>query len=173
MRQWVPVSTSPKGRLAVCALQEFGRRSYHEVTVGDLAVGAGVTTGALYHHFESKLGLYSFVRIDAERRVLDRMEGAAATHVDDEVAVTLRSVLLVGFDFAVKQGFVRLLGEDHPGRDTDPVADLLADLSRAEHTPLGNVLAAAWRAALLTVSDEKSSARARAALQRLSVDEAS
>ena len=171
MRQWVPVSTSPKGRLAVCALQEFGRRPYQEVTVGDLAAGAGVTTGALYHHFESKLGLYSFVRIDAERRLLDRMEGAAAAHVDDGIAVTLRSVLLVGFDFAVKQGFVRLLGEDHPGRDTDPVADLLADLSHAEHSPLGRILAAAWRAALIAASDGESSERARAALQRLSVGE--
>ena len=173
MCQWVPVSTSPKGRLVVCALQEFGRRPYHDVTVGDLAAGAGVTTGALYHHFESKLGLYSFVRIDAERRLLDRMEGAAAAHVHDGVSVTLRSVLLVGFDFAVNQGFVRLLGEDHPSRDIDPVALLLADLSHAERSLIGRVLAAAWRAALLAVSDGEEPERARAALQLLTVDEAS
>ena len=55
-------------------------RPFDEVTVGELAADAGVTTGALYHHFENKLGLYRFVREDVERRLLDRMEGAAAAH---------------------------------------------------------------------------------------------
>jgi hypothetical protein len=97
----------------------------------------------------------------------------AAVHVHDGVSVTLRSVLLVGFDFAVNQGFVRLLGEDHPGRDIDPVAELLADLSHAENSPIGRVLVAAWRAALLAVSDGESVEGARSALQMLSVAEAS
>jgi hypothetical protein len=53
------------------------------VTVGEIAAGAGVTTGPLYHHFGSKLGLYAFVRDEAERRLLDRMEGAAAARADE------------------------------------------------------------------------------------------
>ena len=72
------VSTSPKGRLALAAVREFGGRRFDEVTVGELASAADVTTGAIYHHFGSKLGLYVFVREDVERRVLDRMEGALA-----------------------------------------------------------------------------------------------
>ena len=78
MREWIPVSTSPKGRLALAAVKEFGARPFEEVTVGELAAAAKVTTGALYHHFGSKLGLYAFVREDVERRLLDRMEGAIA-----------------------------------------------------------------------------------------------
>ena len=78
MREWIPVSTSPKGRLALAAVKEFGARPFDEVTVGELAAAAKVTTGALYHHFGSKLGLYAFVREDVERRLLDRMEGAIA-----------------------------------------------------------------------------------------------
>ena len=78
MREWIPVSTSPKGRLALAAVKEFGARSFDEVTVGELAAAAEVTTGALYHHFDSKLGLYAFVRQDVEQRLLDRMEGAIA-----------------------------------------------------------------------------------------------
>ena len=74
---WIPISTSPKGRLALVAVREFGARPFDEVTVGELAAAADVTTGALYHHFGSKLGLYAFVRDDVERRLLDRMEGAA------------------------------------------------------------------------------------------------
>ena len=62
MREWIPVSTSPKGRLALAAVTEFGARPFDEVTVAELAAAAKVTTGALYHHFGSKLGLYTFVR---------------------------------------------------------------------------------------------------------------
>ena len=40
---------------------------------------AETTTGPLYHHFGSKLGLYDVIRSDVERRVTDRMEGALAT----------------------------------------------------------------------------------------------
>ena len=72
---------------------------------------AKVTTGALYHHFGSKLGL-GFVREDIERRLLDRMEGAIAASApasDRSAAVT--AALLVGFDFAVREGFLRILGD--------------------------------------------------------------
>ncbi len=171
MREWIPVSTSPKGRLALRALEDFGSRPFQDVTVGELAAGAGVTTGSLYHHFDSKLGLYSFVRDEAERRLLDRMEGAASARAGDGIAAVLRGALIVGFDFAAGQGFVRLLGEAHPARDLDPVADLLAEISHGGRLPIGRVLAAAWRAALMAVAEGAPPARARAALELLSVDE--
>jgi len=47
-----------------------------------VAAAAGVTTGSLYDHFGSEAGLYGFVRQEAERRLLDRMEGAAAAVED-------------------------------------------------------------------------------------------
>jgi AcrR family transcriptional regulator len=171
VREWIPVSTSPKGRLALHALEAFGRRPFQDVTVGELAAGAGVTTGALYHHFGSKLGLYSVVRDEAERRLLDRMEGAASARADDGAAAAIRGALIVGFDFAAGQGFVRLLGEAHPVRVLDPVADLLSQVGHGAGVPIGAVLAAAWRAALLAVAEGTSPPLARAALQVLSVDE--
>ncbi len=171
MREWLPISTSPKGRLARRALEDFGSRPFGEVTVVELAAGAGVTTGSLYHHFDSKLGLYGFVRDEAERRLLDRMHGAASACESDGVPAALQGALIVGFDFAAGQGFVRLLGEAHPARDLDPVADLLAEISHGGHVPIGRVLAAAWRAALMAVSEGVAPPRARAALELLSVDE--
>jgi len=171
MRDWIPVSTSPKGRLALRALEDFGGRPFQDVTVGELAAGAGVTTGSLYHHFDSKLGLYSFVRDEAERRLLDRMEGAAAARAGDGVSAALLGALIVGFDFAAGQGFVRLLGEAHPARERDPVADLLTEMSQGGPQPIGRVLAAAWRASLMAVADGESPPRARAALELLSLDE--
>jgi AcrR family transcriptional regulator len=150
MREWIPISTSPRGRLALVAVREFGTRPYRDVTVGELAAAAGVTTGALYHHFDSKLGLYAVARTDVERRLLDRMEGAAATA--SGVAQGVRAAMLVGFDFAVAEDFTRLLGDPAPVSGVDAVADLLERLS-GDGPALGRVLAAAWRAAVVAVAD--------------------
>ena len=160
------MSTSPKGRLALTAVREFGARPFDEVTVGELATAAGVTTGALYHHFENKLGLYRFVRADVERRLLDRMEGAgAASGGGGPHAVT--AALVVGFDFAVAQGFTRLLGDPPPGPDDDAVVDLVTRLSRPAPAPMGRVLTAAWRAALLAVAEGVPADQAREVLRTI------
>lgn len=169
---------SVKARLVEVALKAFGERGYDGAAVGDLAKAAGVTTGALYHHFGSKLGLYAVVREELERRVVDRMEGAAAAFEDRRAAV--RAALLVGYDAALKFGAARLLSEPDPRRGEDAVAAALERILRpapaAQATPspaagsaapdapaageahgshggdvppgLAEVLAAAWRAAL-------------------------
>lgn len=165
MREWIPISTSPKGRLALAAISEFGARPFDEVTVGELASAAEVTTGALYHHFGSKLGLYEFVRVDVEQRLLDRMEGAIAASVpasDRSAAVT--AALLVGFDFAVREGFLRILGDPPAGTGRDRLAELLSASTAPASPVLGRVLAAAWRAAIAAVADGSDPDQARAAL---------
>ena len=168
------MSTSAKGRLALRALEEFGRRGFTDVGVAELADLAGVTTGSLYHHFGSKLGLYGVARAEAERRLLDRMEGAVAARSADGPAAALRAALLVGFDFVVAQEVARLLGEAHPDRDplADPVAGLAAKLLDGGRTPIARMIAAAWREALVALGDGVPPERARAGLAALSVDEA-
>ena len=156
MREWVPVPSTARGRLATGALEAFARAGYAGVGVGELAAGAGVTTGSLYHHFGSKLGLYALVRTEVERRVLDRMEGAAAARAGDPAPVVTRAALLVGFDYAVEHGYARLLAEHHPGDAEDSVQALLL---RLLGDPLGRLVAAAWRAALAAAADSAPAAR--------------
>jgi AcrR family transcriptional regulator len=170
VREWIPVSTSPKGRLALAAVTEFGARPFDEVTVVELSSAAEVTTGALYHHFGNKLGLYTFVRADVERRLLDRMEGAvAAAGQGSDRSAAVTSALLVGFDFAVREGFLRILGDPPAGTDRDRLAELLSGSAGPAAPLLGRVLAAAWRAALAAVADGAEPAQARAAIAALRV----
>jgi AcrR family transcriptional regulator len=168
VREWIPVSTSPKGRLALAAVKEFGARAFDEVTVGELAAAANVTTGAIYHHFGSKLGLYAFVRQDVEQRLLDRMEGAiAGAGKEPDRSAGVRAALLVGYDFAVREGFLRLLGEPPAGAHGDRLADMLSASTAPASPVLGRVLAAAWRAALVAVAEGAEPQSARAALLAL------
>ncbi|MEH1130394.1 TetR/AcrR family transcriptional regulator [Micromonospora sp. CPCC 206061] len=148
MRSWVPVPGTTKARLVDQALTEFGERGFAAVGVTELARGADVTIGSLYHHFGSKVGLYTVVREDVEQRVLDRMEGAAAIRPKD-----LGGVLLVAFDYLVRAGFARLLAEPHPERTADPVEAFLATLADRDGTPVSRLLIAAWRAALDAAAD--------------------
>ncbi len=170
MRDWIPVSTSPKGRLALAAVSEFGSRPFDEVTVSELSAAAKVTTGALYHHFGSKLGLYLFVRDDVERRLLDRMEGAVAAAVEQsDRAAAAKTALLVGLDFAVAEGFLRILGDPPAGSQHDRLAELLGEVTAPASPLLGRVLAAAWRAALAAVAEGSPPEQARAALLALEI----
>lgn len=148
------------------ALSEFGARGFAAVGVTELARCADVTIGSLYHHFGSKIGLYTVVREDVEQRVLDRMAGAAEVAPGD-----LGAVLLVGFDYLVRVGFARLLAEPHPERATDPVQAFLATSVDRDGTAASRILIAAWRAALDAAADAirdgKDTAPVRAALHDL------
>lgn len=161
VRDWIPTPSSPKGRLVLAALEAFGRRGYAAVSVAELAAAAETTTGPLYHHFESKLGLYAFVREDVEHRVLDRLEGALA------VGGQPADALIVAFDYAARAGFTRMLSEPHPDGRLDPVAALLTERLDDAPAPFGAMLAAAWRAALAASANGTDADAVRAALRAL------
>ena len=169
MPEWVPVSTSSRGRLAEAALKAFGSHPFDEVGVVDLARSADTTTGSLYHHFGSKLGLYAFVREDVERRVLDRMQGAAAV-VEGTGGERVSAALLVAYDYAVASGFARMLAAPLSGRPEDPLQRFIATVIREDDTPYGDVLVAAWRAALDFVIRGGDVAAARRALASLRIE---
>jgi AcrR family transcriptional regulator len=161
VREWVPVPGSAKARLVAAALERFEALGFAGASVVEIARLAGATTGALYHHFGSKQGLFDFVRLEMERRVRDRMEGAhAAVGGREGVA----AALLVGFDAAVGFRAARILG-DPAGGEPELLAETLAALA-APHAPrpAGRVLLGAWRAALRAVADGAPADAARRAL---------
>ena len=163
MREWVPVPGTAKARLVEAAVHQFETAGYDGVNVTELAAKADVTTGSLYHHFDSKLGLYLVVREEMERRVVDRMVGAAAA-ADGNAA---SAALLVAFDAAVHFGVCRILAEPLPVPRADPIADTLRPLLPKKLRAAPAILAASWRAALTAVVDGVPSATARASLSYL------
>jgi AcrR family transcriptional regulator len=169
VQEWIPLPGSAKGRLALTALQEFGARGHAAVSVAELAAKAGVTTGSLYHHFDGKPGLYRFARQEAERRLLDRMKGAAAARAGDPPDLTLRWVLIVGFNTTADQGLAGLLAE-RPDHDDDPVEEFLATLLPPSSGPAApRIVAAAWRAALSAIIEGMPAEQARTALSCLRI----
>lgn len=166
MREWVPVPGTAKARLIEAAVHQFETSGYDAVNVTELAAKADVTTGSLYHHFESKIGLYLVVREEMERRVVDRMTGAAAVAAvaaDDPVG----AALLVAFDAAVHFGVCRILAEPVPVERDDPIAAALRPLLPKRLRPAPVIYAAAWRAALRSVADGVPSTTARSSLSYL------
>lgn len=164
VRSTFPPANDTKRRLTALALAAFAARGYDGVAVTDVAARAGVTVGSLYHHFGSKLGLYEAVRADAERRVLDRLEGAWAATPD------LGRALLAGFDHVVEQGLALLLSEAWPDGSRDGIESFLAIRTDVDGLPVGHLLTATWRAALAFAVKDPSRARgALAVLVRPSV----
>jgi AcrR family transcriptional regulator len=56
--QKVAQGQQTRSRLLVAARELFGARGYNDTSLDDIVAAAGVTKGALYHHFESKEDLF-------------------------------------------------------------------------------------------------------------------
>ncbi|MEU3986343.1 TetR/AcrR family transcriptional regulator [Streptomyces sp. NPDC026672] len=83
-------------KLLRAALENFSRRPYGEVTVGDIARTAGVAHGLLSHHFNGKESLYA----EAVREIDRQLRAATAFPDEGPVADRLRR------HFAAHLGFL-------------------------------------------------------------------
>lgn len=96
------------------------------------------------------------------------MEGAiAASQREPDGSAAVTTALLVGLDFAVGQGFLRILGDPPAGTEHDRLAEMLSGSAVAVTPLLGRVLAAAWRAALAAIAEGADPEHARAAIAAL------
>lgn len=69
-------------RLVEVARKVFTEQGYANASTEDIVRLAGVTRGALYHHFGSKEGLFKAVLGAVQQDVADRIERASESHVD-------------------------------------------------------------------------------------------
>jgi AcrR family transcriptional regulator len=71
--------TATRRALLDAARSLFAKKGYHETTAEEIVRRAGLTRGALYHHFEDKKDLF--------RAVVDEMEG----EIDEEIEAAERA----------------------------------------------------------------------------------
>jgi len=78
----MPIRTRPqmtletRAKLIMLARDAFGRQGYAGVALNELTSAAGLSRGALYHHFESKLGLFEAVVDQMDDALDDAVERA-------------------------------------------------------------------------------------------------
>lgn len=69
-------SRETRNALVEAARTLFEDRGYAATGIEEIAARAGVTTGALYHHFGDKRGVFRAVVIDIQQDIADRVERA-------------------------------------------------------------------------------------------------
>ncbi|TDE20077.1 TetR/AcrR family transcriptional regulator [Actinomadura sp. 6K520] len=78
----------------------FAQRGFTAVSAEELVAAAGLTRGALYHHFAGKQGLFEAVFEDLEARAASRITAATAPHetARDKAAAGVRTFLEICSD---------------------------------------------------------------------------
>lgn len=70
-------------RLVKIAYHLFGTKGYEATSIEEVLERAGVSKGALYHHFPSKEALFEAVFIEGERDCMKQVAAAAMTETDN------------------------------------------------------------------------------------------
>jgi len=71
------VAAQTAQRVLDCATELFASRGYAEVSLDDVARAAGVTRGAVYHHYKHKIGLFGAVAARLQAEIGDKVAAAA------------------------------------------------------------------------------------------------
>ena len=98
-------SEATRKALVAEARRLFAERGYADVGLAELVRAAGVTKGALYHHFGSKEGLFREVLRQVQGDVADRIERAADALPDpwDRLSAGCRAFLSAGADPGIRR----------------------------------------------------------------------
>ena len=137
---------SARERLLAAASVAFARLGYEQAGVHAICAEAAATTGALYHHFGSKAGLFTAVRDRLDETVLAAMRRAAEALPPGPKAV--RAALLAAWDEVQAKELAALLAQANASPLADPLPPFVQSLWPWAPAALGHVLVAAWRGAV-------------------------
>ncbi|MDQ0207441.1 TetR/AcrR family transcriptional regulator [Alkalicoccobacillus murimartini] len=153
MKNWIPIPGTKKEALLKVAIEEFKHKAFPDVNINELAKKADMTTGAVYHHFGSKINLYTTIREEMEQRLIDRMEGAASLF---ETSIEkMSAAMTTNLPFVYEQNFCLLLGSNHPEGKEGKVDQYIGSLQNGTDLPLDVILLPAWRSVLLRLHQEE------------------
>lgn len=105
-------SAATRAALIHAGRKLFGERGYALVGTGELVSQAGVTRGALYHHFHDKPSLFRAVFEDVQRDLAERLSTAGAP--DAPPLERLHAGIEVFLDACLEPAFCRIALLDAP-----------------------------------------------------------
>jgi AcrR family transcriptional regulator len=166
------LSESTRASLLARATQAFATHGYADAPLDELVRAAGLSKGALYHHFGSKQGLFKAVLADVDTRITSRIE--AVLHKGTPTLAMLEAVCRAWLESMLDPGLRRILLLDAPAvlghrasREFDaegsirPLAALLDELRAAgaidqevEPEPTAQLLAGALYEAALWIGEQ-------------------
>ena len=172
-------SEATRAALIGAAIGLFAERGYHDTPAELVVQHAGVTSGALYHHFADKRSLFRAVVEEVETRLAGRVAAAARggqgpwDGLESGVGEYLRACMEPEVRQIVLLDGPSVLGWDEwhavdAAHHLRPLAAALAgcmragQLDRRPPVPLARVLLGALTEASLTASDDAEGARAAA-----------
>src|SRR2546422_2953108 len=79
-------SEATRAALVAAGRSLFAARGYAAVATEEIVRAAGVTRGALYHHFAGKVELFEAVYEDVERRLVEQIAASALSSASDPLA---------------------------------------------------------------------------------------
>ena len=101
-----------RAQLLVAGRRLFAEVGYDDVAAEQIVVEAGVTRGALYHHFDGKAGLFEAVFVEIERELIAQFPVADLTGADP--LATLRAGIGRFLDLTLEAGVQRITLIDGP-----------------------------------------------------------
>lgn len=105
-------ATATRRRLVDVAHELFSERGYEGTSIDDVLARAGVSKGALYHHFDNKEALFEAVYRDGEQACLE--EVAAAAMKESEPLQMLRAGSQKWLDLVMEPAIQRVALIDAP-----------------------------------------------------------
>lgn len=174
------VAAETARQVLVAATTLFAVRGYAAVSLEGVAEAAGVTRGAVYHHYRNKAGLFEAVAEQAQVNVAAAVEEAAEAAGDDPES-RLRAGSQAFLDAITDAPFARILLQDAPAvigwarwRDLDAansmthLREALADLGvpASDLTAMTVQLSGAMNEAAQWLAEHPEDVEARAAARR-------
>lgn len=107
-------SAATRDALIAAARRLFAERGYGEVGTEEIVRTAGVTRGALYHHFADKVALFAAVFETLETEVAGRIAAAAGAQTDPDPIALMRAGVAAWLDACAEPEVHRIMLIDAP-----------------------------------------------------------
>ncbi len=131
MKRTAEEAAETRKGLLTAALRVFGQSGYHAAKLKDIAEEAGVTRGAIYHHFENKAGLYQALLDSANLAVggtiVPRAAAEGGTFLEILERVLVRTFKAVATDAHLRDTMRLYLFQSDFSGELAPIAERLRD----------------------------------------------